>query len=67
MKINNNIVFDIGDIVFLKTDSEQRPRIITGILMRPNGFLYYLSNGTNETSHYEIEISKEENETIKLF
>jgi len=67
MKINNNIVFDIGDIVFLKTDSEQLPRIITGILMRPNNLLYYLSNGTNETQHYEIEISKEENETIKLF
>jgi len=65
--MNLALTFDIGDIVFLKTDSEQLPRVITGILMRPNGFLYYLSNSTNETSHYEIEISKEVNETIKLF
>jgi hypothetical protein len=65
--MNLAITFDIGDIVFLKTDTEQLPRVITGILMRPNGFLYYLSNSTNETSHYEIEISKEVNETIKLF
>jgi hypothetical protein len=65
--MNLAITFDIGDIVFLKTDAEQLPRVITGILMRPNGFLYYLSNSTNETSHYEIEISKEVNETIKLF
>ncbi len=64
--MSEQIVFDIGDIVFLKTDSEQLPRIITAILMRPNGFLYYLSNSTNETSHYEIEISKEINEIIKL-
>jgi len=65
--MNLALTFDIGDIVFLKTDTEQLPRVITGILMRPNGFLYYLSNSTNETSHYEIEISKEVNETIKLF
>lgn len=65
--MNEQIVFDIGDIVFLKTDTEQAPRIITGILMRPNGFLYYLSNSTSESTHYEIEISKDLNETIKLF
>jgi hypothetical protein len=66
-KGKKSIRFKIGEIVFLKSDCEQLPRIVTGILMRPYGFVYYLSNNTTETSHYEIEISKEENELIKLF
>lgn len=65
--MSEKIKFNIGDVVFLKTDCDQLPRIITGILIRPTSFLYYLSNSTNETSHYEIEFSNEINETIKLF
>lgn len=66
MEKKKSIRFKIGEIVYLKTDSYQLPRIVTGILMRPYGFIYYLSNNTNETNHYEIEISKEVNEIIKL-
>jgi hypothetical protein len=50
----------IGKIVFLKTDIEQKERVVTGIMQRPNGvFLYYLSLECNETCHYDIEISNE--------
>lgn len=66
MEKKKSIRFKIGEIVYLKTDSQQLPRIVTGILMRPYAFIYYLSNNTNETNHYEIEISKEVNEIIKL-
>lgn len=57
----------LGDIVFLKTDKDQSPRICTGIMCRPTGNLYYLSKADFETSHYDIEISLEINELIKLF
>jgi len=57
MKINTN--FSIEDIVYLKTDIEQLPRIVTGIIVRKNSLLYYLTNGTTETCHYDFEISLE--------
>jgi len=56
----------IGDIVFLKTDKEQNPRIITGILIRPYGNLYYLSKCDTETQHFDIEFSEKINEIFKL-
>ena len=59
--------YKIGDIVFLKTDKEQEARIITGILIRPNGFIFYLSKSDIETTHYEIEFTSDINELIKLF
>lgn len=50
--------YKIGDIVYLKTDSEQLPRMVTGILIRPqNQIIYYLTLGAQETSHYELEIT----------
>lgn len=58
--------YKIGDIVFLITDVDQFARIITGILIRPDGIRYYISNATQETIHFELELSKEINEIIKL-
>ena len=60
LKVNNS-EFQIGDLVYLKTDPEQRQRIVTGILTRPTSLIYYVSLGDNETIHYDIEISKEQN------
>jgi hypothetical protein len=62
-----NTKYNIGDIVFLKTDKEQEARIITGILIRPNGYVFYLSKSDLETTHYEIEFTSDINELIKLF
>lgn len=61
-----NMNYKLGDIVFLKTDAEQKIRMVTGILQRPNHLLYYLTNETDETTHFEIEISKELNQIMKL-
>jgi len=58
--------YNIGDIVFLITDSEQIPRQITGILQRPYGFIYYLSNNTTETTHYDIEFTMDINLLTKF-
>ena len=62
-----NTRYNIGNIVFLKTDNEQVPRMITGILIRPYGNIFYLSKSDTETTHFEIEFTSDINELIKLF
>ena len=62
-----NFKYNLGDIVYLKTDTEQYARIVTGILIRNgNCILYYLSQSTMESTHYDYEISVEVNEIIKM-
>lgn len=57
----------IGDYVYLKTDIEQYKRIVTGYTVRDSSekVVYLLSLGTEETSHYECEISKEQDVVLK--
>ena len=65
MFINNK--FNLGDVVYLITDIEQRPRIVTGIKLRMNDLLVYeLACICKETNHFEVEISKEKNILITL-
>lgn len=65
MYINNK--FNLGDVVYLITDIEQRPRIVTGIKIRMNDLIIYgLSCIHEETNHYEVEISIEKNILITL-
>ena len=62
--INNN--FDIGEIVYLKTDLEQLPRIIIAIMTcADNGILYKLSQGESVTWQYEIELSREQDVALR--
>jgi hypothetical protein len=51
--------FEFGDIVYLKTDTEQNPRMVIGIDHRPGFTTIMLASGTSTTSHYPIELSKE--------
>lgn len=55
--------FDIGDIVYLVTDIDQHPRMVTGIDIRPGTILYWLAFGDTESTHYAIEISAERDES----
>jgi hypothetical protein len=55
MTINNK--FNIGEIVYLKTDPDQHPRMVVGMSVRPNVLIYILAFGSNESYHYELEIS----------
>lgn len=59
MQIKNE--FNIGEIVFLITDENQLERIVTGLIIRKNSIIYYLSCGTTETSHYSFEIATNKN------
>lgn len=52
----------MGRIVYLRTDEEQKQRIVTGYIIRPgSALLYMLTCGTTETNHYAIEISSKKN------
>ena len=63
MKLNFD--FNIGDVVYLKTDRDQYERIITEIWVRPGQILYYLMESTLGSWHYPFEISKEK-DIIKM-
>ena len=60
-----DIVFPIGQIVYLKTDIDQAPRVVIAQTLRACGSVVYtLGCGVEETGHYEVEISTERNITI---
>lgn len=51
--------FEMGKIVYLHTDPDQLPRMVTGYVVRPYGLLEYkLTSGTEETNHFDLEISE---------
>ena len=47
--------YSLGDIVYLKTDIDQKERIIVQMSIRPTGTMYELGCGENSSWHYEIE------------
>lgn len=49
--------YDIGDIVYLKTDINQKERMVTTIGITPGNHVYTLSCGDDSSEHYEIELS----------
>lgn len=56
--------YDFGDIVYLVTDGEQLPRIVTSIKIFKNGeLLYLLSCGVSASDHYDFEMTKEKDYT----
>lgn len=57
--------FDFGQIVYLKTDKEQLPRMVVRFTISKESILYILAQGTGETTHYDIEISEEINVVLK--
>lgn len=62
MQINNK--FDIGDTVYLKTDPEQLPRIVTAIEITPNEITYRLMQGENNSYHYGFEITAQKSYSL---
>lgn len=62
MTINNK--FELEEVVFLITDVDQTQRMITGITINKGYLLYRLACGTNESWHYEYEISTDKNFNI---
>lgn len=59
MMIDNK--YDVGDIVYLKTDQEQLPRMVYCFIVYRNEIIYRLAAGTTTSEHYEFEISYTKN------
>lgn len=51
--------FNFGDIVYLKTDPDQRPRIVTTFSVGVSSILYELSCGTITSWHRDFEMTAE--------
>lgn len=59
--------FNFGDYVYIKTDPEQKKRMICHITLYPgNAINYMISSGTQESDHYEFELSDEIDVSMKL-
>lgn len=59
MEINNK--YKIEDVVFLITDENQLPRIVTAIQISQYELIYKLVGGTSESWHYDYEIATNKN------
>lgn len=58
MKINNE--FEFGEIVYLKTDTEQHPRIIVAMEIYHDGdILYKLNKDSFSSYHFHYEFSRD--------
>ena len=53
--------YNIGDSLYIKTDKDQKLRILTQITILPIGLRYCLSCDEVDTWHYDIEITNEKN------
>ena len=58
-KITLNVEFEYGDIVFLKTDMEQLPRMVTCYIIRDGYIIYELTQGASSSTHFGVEITRE--------
>lgn len=57
--------YDLGEIVYLVTDEDQKPRIVTKIMFVSGGGIQYaLGSGALETWQYVDEISRDKNYKI---
>jgi hypothetical protein len=59
MRVEND--FDIEDIVYLKHDIEQKPRMILSIIIDKYCIMYEIVSGTEYSKHYSFELSKDKN------
>jgi hypothetical protein len=50
--------FEIGQVVFVTTDVDQFPRVVTGYNIRPNGLISYIVTlNSVENCFYDFELS----------
>ena len=53
--------FEIGETVYLVTDKEQIPRMVTAFIVDKGTTLYEVINTTTTSRHYDFELSNEIN------
>jgi hypothetical protein len=57
--IHTLVQFEVGDLVYLRTDPDQYERMVTGIIVSGGGPVYRLCLGTQESYHHAIEMTAE--------
>lgn len=59
--MSGSLKFHLGDKVWLKIDPEC-PGLVTGLVTRPGGYQYLVTwaDSREEESHYDIELTDEE-------
>lgn len=50
--------FEIEDVVYLRHDIEQHPRMVTAIIWDGHKIMYEVISGTQPSNHYYYELSK---------
>lgn len=59
--------YTYGDTVYLKTDPEQNKRMVTSLTLWPGGSaLYEVVCGTETSSHYDIEMTAQPDQNMRL-
>lgn len=53
--------FDLGQVVYVKTDAEQDPCIVTAICIRPGHVTYQISRSEWTQGFYDFELSATKN------
>jgi len=64
--INIDNKFDIGELVYLKTDSEQTPRLVYAIEINQQNLIYKVASGTITSAHFDFELSTEVNVLLNV-
>ena len=57
--------YKLGDILYLKTDIQQYPRLVTAIIITKGDILIELSCSTIVSKHYLFEVTEEINVLIQ--
>ena len=65
-KTTIELEYPIGMPIFLRTDTEQLQRIITGVIVRENGLMYIVVFADIESHHYGFELQTEENVLTRI-
>lgn len=58
--------YNFGDIVYLSTDEDQKPHIVTGVLVQGELISYQLSCGRITDTYFDIEITPEKDVLKKV-
>ena len=58
--------FNMGQVVYLKTDKDQEPRMVTQLVVSRAEVRYELSKGVEASVHYGYEISAEEDTLTRV-
>lgn len=59
------MTFEIGQEVYLKTDDDQKKRMVCEINVKQTGIIYRLSCGIADSWHYDFEITADINVKAK--